>query len=520
MNSKKILATLSLVLFFVLLQQMSFAQTGFSFSTVTGTGTFNITISALSDSNPTQTNPLPFYTFFIETGNGRYKKITQHIYGPYSNPPYPVQYNQAIPSGKTAFLNLVGHYDTIKPPNAQLVFSNTSNPNGIQLSSQDSLGSAKIGFNYSDKTIVPGDTTTVVLTYKPDLLAKTGSNISGNYLVAFFYNDTINGGKIFDEINDTAKKYPFAGENYTVISKNVIRMHNGEMPYISLTANPPAGIPRQVYSSLSAAKGSFKNALYFFVPSTPVEEKNIFLSLAPSNSLSTYVHGSQTTFRALLIKYNSSILINQVPANDTLNIAQYARDPNGISTFPHCLDSLSPYNKPVKYIVDFQNDGNGKAHDVEVTVFIPEGIKLPPDNFIFSNTIGGRINLSFIKWTTFNFRTFNTYHLLNDEKGKRIIFNMPNIKLPGMTDAPLDILKRHGNIAFTLNTNNAPTAQIPNPIPRCMYSVVKIVFTSSIKGMRIRNLPITKWDLIRKNCSHVSSPDTPCPFLEVGPRTQ
>ena len=81
---------------------------------------------------------------------------------------------------------------------------------------------------------------------------------------------------------------------------------------------------------------------------------------------------------------------------------------------------------------------------------------------------------------------------------------MKGINLPGMAGgASNDTARRHGAIHFTLNTVELTSS---TPMPKCMYSDVKIVFKSKVRGGVIINSPITGSDLVRRSCK----PADPC----------
>ncbi|HMI78565.1 MAG TPA: hypothetical protein VK484_07205, partial [Ferruginibacter sp.] len=69
MKRKNMLPGFGCIVFWLLIGNLSFAQ---KFSYDNWSRNFNIELLSLIDSNPQQTNPLPYYTLFIETGNGRY----------------------------------------------------------------------------------------------------------------------------------------------------------------------------------------------------------------------------------------------------------------------------------------------------------------------------------------------------------------------------------------------------------------------------------------------------------------
>jgi len=512
MNSKTRLFILSLTAFLILMHSLSFAQT-FQYASPN----FKITLPPLSASNPTQTSPLPYYTLFIETGNGRYYKNDNiHYLGDGINaiPSYNVFYNYNIQSRSEAILKLVGHYDTIKPPKSLFTYRPFSNPTLDQPVSQNELDAGKrIGFDYSDRIVIPGDTMTLVLTYKPDTTA--------SYMVAFFYNDDnpVTGEKVFSEITTPGQVYSFSyayGNIYSSLSTKAIRVR-GENVYTSLT-----GLPPQVSSDLVSAKGNFSDAIYFLVPAVAnFEEKNIFISMA---CLKNSQIGTSTNIKAVLIKYNGSGVIYQEPVTETLEIGQFATDPNGIRTTPNCLSDFpgGPFNQPIKYEINFQNDGKGDARDVEVTVGVPQGIQLPSPGLLNVKSTISRKSIVFKEKNDRNIKSSNTYELVTSGGQRKIIFTMPNIKLPGTSKLVnrRDALLRHGTISFTLNTISKKSNVPGNSIKECMYSDVSIVFFSLRGTEVIKNTPITDYDLIREDCKIAFLPCQRASTAVLPPQTQ
>lgn len=500
MNSKKVLVIGFTSVYLLVITQIVLGQ-----SLRYNSSNFYLNLPSLSDINPSQHYPTPFYTYLLEYGNGRYFKSTNHVHDEYANNPLVINYADAIPASSNAVLTVVGHYDTTPPPMRMLVASNISNPGGYMLTSQDSLHGNKIGLNYSDQTIVPGDTMTVVVTYKPDLTSRLGGNVSGDYIVAFFYNDTVKGGKIFSEINNPEKQFQFNG-----VDIPVVRRHNQENPYTSISSVPHAGIPDQVFSTLNTTKGSCKSALYFIIPhNANINEKNIFLSLAPELN-----NGSNYTFdvaglRAVIIKYSATAIINQQTVRDSLPINFYSRDPNGISTSPACITSAhddvkAPWDTKIRYMVSFVNEGEGKAGKIEATVTIPEGFQFPPQNFKPSLNIKGRPVVLFNQQLipdNFQRSSGYTYTIL---PGRKIFFSMPGINLPG-TVLNKDIKGRTGLITFNLTTLHSP-AQIPS----CMFSYISIVFYNNTNDKR-GNPPVNKWNLLTRDCGYN------CPLSQYHP---
>ena len=495
---------------------------------------FNISLPSLTTWNPGQTSPAMGYSLFIETGNGRYIKYPDPqsnnlIVGSNTNPPFPMPYSSAIPgpgipSQAGAILNIVGHYDTIKPPKglfAMPFISNTS----ADFPPQVKLAPGKrIGFNFSDSSVVIGDTMTLVITYKPDT--------SRNYVVVFFYNENNTLGKPFTEITNTGLTYPFAdGTANRVRTVNAIRTWSGENPTLNIDQ-----VPAMIKSTLQANPDNFNNAVYFNIPNNiNLEERNIFFSLvSPQNPA---LLGAVAKLKARLIGYNpatNTVDVNE-PVSLNLPIGLFASDPNSITTSPHCLNerSTSPYGKPVQYDIHFQNVGDGPAKKVEIEVFIPEGIQLPSPaikngvavftDFSVRCTAAGKT----IKFVPENPNASlpqpNTFKIISSGQHKSILFTMSNIYLQGRS---ADFMKSNGDIHFTLKARSLKGRDAIGPatLPECMYSDLKITFTSIIGGVEYINHPMWASDAVRTNCIYITPMQAPCPprpvTLATEPKTQ
>lgn len=516
MNSRKKLIAPGMAFVFILMQHLCPAQS-FQYTAPN----FNITLPSLSEWNSNTSSPPLGYSLFIETGNGRYIKIPGPLYGAYTNPPYGIGYNYAIPGQGTpsnpgAVLNIIGHYDTIKPPRGLYAMPFISNTAVDAPPAQNKLPpGSHIRFDFSDSSAVIGDTMTLVITYKPDSVT--------NYVVALFYNETNTLGNPFVKISDPGQTYPFAdGTANRIRYTKAIRTWYGESAYT--TTDP---LSSQVKSVLPSIQGNFKNAVYFVLPpGATAEEKNIFISLV--TPLQPALLGSVANIKASLIRYNAVQATSHEEVSLGLPIGQFASDPNGIKTTPHCLNEVpgGPYNKPVQYAITFQNKGNGPAKNVEVKVHIPEGIQLPVSGSFDVISYVGLKRITFVpegSQAGILAKTPNTYKIKNSGGERSITFTFKGINLLGN----YDVAKSHGTIHFTLNTLSRKNSGIngPREIPACMYSDLSIIFTSIIGGIEKQEQAVTGYDLVRSSCSY-TSPSTvapPCPRQATAilpPKTQ
>ena len=477
MNSRNKLAALWLGLIFLTIQNVSRAQNSFEYSA----GNFSVGLSSI---NPGQT-PFPaYYTVFIETGNGRYIKsgrIDDAKKIPLKNFAYPYK----IKNGSKALATVTSYYDTTpRPPrHTAISVSNPGDPLPLEqvfLPVLTGKPYGRIAIDPCVQTVVPGDTMSVSLIYKPYSSAGTYT------IIAFYYNKPLEGGNIFSPISESTE-YSFNASEQT----KAIRRHNTESVFTTI----PDGLPVEVSSRLNTAHSGYTNALYFMVPAgLPEVEKNIFLSLAPTRNTLSYNQNTSTAFYATIMQYNSSGIMEQKDFLLPLGINMYAHDPNGISTSPHCfMDNeglVDPHNIRIMNNIHFTNDGPGYARTVEVTVTVPDGITIP---LPFSSAY------VFVNGTTKLFKPQlpgeKNYYKIT---GNKIIFTMKDVFLKG-TVAEKELSKRTGMITFTLKTNAAPLS-----VPDCMYTYASIAF---FNRDNTPNKPIIKWDLIRSNCNNT----TPCP---------
>lgn len=493
------------IFIFAMLCKPSFAQqTSFQYTPPN----FNVGLPSLKLMNPYQNNPFPYYTLFLETGNGRYIKDSSHIYDNLQPFTYPISYYYSIPSGSLGVLNIVGHYDTTKPPKGMLVAPGISNTVPEEPPAQNRLPAGKsIGYDYSDPYVVIDRYLTFVIHYKRSMY--------GQYMIAFFYNDNNAslGAKAFTDITDPNMTYPVSqvyGNITTPYDLKAVRTRM-ETAYTSIT-----NLPSQVRRGVQTLQGNFNKAVYFITdPSSNTAERNIFISLATPNDMGLV--GSSANVKLALIKYNDNGIDGTPEVVEyTFPVTQFASDPNGIRTFPDCINAdqpgAEPFSKPVQYEVNFQNDGKGVATTVEATVTIPKGIDLPISGPGSITSIVGGKTITFTKKTTGGIiKSEATYEVVSNGGLKQIIFRLPGIKLPGTSEERTNSSKRHGNIKFTLYSIPKKNKEFPllTQVPSCMYSDVSIRFFSMREGRETEVDRKTGSCLLRSKCNWVI-PAPPC----------
>lgn len=478
MNSKKKLAVLSLTVLSFLMQHLSFAQT-FQYSE--SKQKFQLSLPVIATS---QINPEPYYTVFIETGNGRYIKNNLSISGTISTTTS-YSYPYAIASNSKAIVTISSYYDeTPRPPRnlsrpaQNLTPQEPILPDQINLPFVPGKPQKRIKIDPCVDVIVPGDTMAVAITYKPVSAAGT------NNIVAFFYNKPSNNGNIIFNSLNSGTDYEFNNLERT----KAIRKHNGES--IS-SGGIPGGLPQNVHEALDNANENYANALYFIIPPGANEkEKNIFLSLAPTNNTQNYTD-SLTSFKATIIQYNVNGIIGSPDnTNYELGISLLSRDPNGIQTSPGCLvdgeTSFIANDVTIPHRITFQNDGAGTASKVVVRVSIPKGIKFQQPISAYRRNNKGASILFVPKAAG-----VKNYYELNLST-KEIIFTMEDIKLQG-TAIQKNITLRRDTISFYLKTE-----KLPFIIPDCMFSDVFIKFYNRYGP---ENPDVIASDIIKRNCS-------------------
>lgn len=496
---KKITAVF-LILFFTSFNQLSFAQTRFNFQN----NAFNISLPPVYDHPVTM---FPYYTLFVETGNGRYFKIPNAGYGIVNgsvatNNSYPYPY--LINNNSTALASVSGWYDTtVRPPRA--LASLAGNPSGNPLPDQNLLPPP--AFNKPQKRIVvdpcvnivlPGDTMAVAITYKPYY------SVGSKNIVAFFYNAS-EGGNFFSPVDGTTT-YSFYGNN----SINAIRVNN-ETVYTSASDIP--GIAQTIIDKLNSDGAGYTNKLFFTVPPltsiNDEKERNLFLSLAPSKNHKAYLPALSSGFKATITHYKNSEILPGDLAHAPLTVNFDSRDPNGITTSPHCFEGsegfIDPHNTTIRNNIRFENEGPGVAKDIEITVTIPKGLDFP------ASLAGAYVNVKnmtrfFTPCTPFIPCSRGEKYCYRIE-GRKIIFILKDVKLNGKINER-EPAKRSGIISFVLKTNPAPLK-----VPYCMYTYVSIVFINSDCS---RNKAVKGKDLIRTNCLS----ETPCSEYSVDPKTK
>lgn len=483
--------------------QISLAQT-FNYSPGTS-GSFNLSLPPI-DQTPYPLSSFPYYTLFIETGNGRYFKV------PDPNSPYINNIDGTIPSntsyaypyhiatGSNAVATVSAWYDTTQRPPRHLSII-VGNPNGSQLQNQVKLGTglkgSHIGIDPCVTIIVPGDTMVTAITYKPYV------NALSNNIVGLFYNNTSPGGlnNIFNTINgQTMYNFDNTSSDNHVQPTKAIRTHNNEAVFSSIEElqNSIPGLPQSVINKLNTESFGFQNKLYFVLPyiqpGSQALESNIFVSLAPTTNTSSYDTNASSKFKAAIVEFNSGGILNSSTKEVNLQIQFLARDPNKITTTPECLntpgeDVLYPWDVVIKNRIEFHNEGPGDAKDIEVTVTVPDGIKFPTllsNASLFVNGVAKPFTLTI----------GDNNYTLKPIPERKIVFKMKNIFLKGTVNEK-NASKRVGYIFFNLKTN-----PYPQDIPQCMYTDISIVF---INRNGTRNAPFVGNALIRRNCS-IASP--------------
>ncbi len=469
MRIKKNSAVYFVIFLFTLIHLKAFPQS-FKYST---SGNFTVDLDTIRSYDENKTSP--YYTVFIETGDGRYFK-SDHIDATIARTFY-YSYNHQINAGSKAIATISSYYDTTpRPPrNVSISVRNeNSDPASPQteFTNNPSLSYSRVNIDPCVDWVVAGDTMTVALSYKP--------YTASDNIIAFFYNKTEAAGDIFSIINN--KDLDFNDGKHT----KSIRIHNRETIYYD-ESSLPTGLPQDVLNLLTVANHGYTNAVYFFSDGNSDEfVKNIFLTLAPFKSGERY-QGNSTSLAALLIKYNNTELLDQTQLLvKDLRVDLVARDPNGIDAGPECLNS--PFDQKIPIKIFFRNDGTGDAKDVIADLQLPKGIAFPSElnNVVFYKD-GSSYPVS--KWA---FGIKNPYYYQLDKNRNKITFSLIGVNLPGTARKKVRISGRMGFIKCMLYTKKSP-----GPVDNCLPFNVWITFKNT-NGQP--NRPIPGHDTVRSNC--------------------
>jgi hypothetical protein len=478
MNSKKTLAILGLIIFFIINGK---AQPRLLYDN--SSKWFNVTIPAID--YPQKKGLTPYTKAFLETGTGSFFIFTTS------------SYQQRIinknfnfsPSAnvRPPIVQMNTFYDTTgRPPHATSIASfnpqRTTAPNPIQ--NELPVGTfLKINTSVSSAnacTVIPGDTMTVALTYKNSVHDGDDVSAYNNSILAFYYNGAEN-PHIFSDVptSDNTLLYQFDG-----VSVPALRKHNGET---IMTRNE---IPDAVRYQFDTANSGYSRIIYISVPYDPnTAERNLFISMAPSKVLSDYTLAN-TSFKAVLIDFRGQGYGNVSEFLQPVGVDFASRDPNGIFTTPNCLDSQS-ISRPIKYRVHFENIGAGIANKISITVDVPKGIHVPDiGTNLFTCKIGNIAVPVYKEGTRPMFSSERQCFYRLDPSANTINFTINNARLFGTIHTKGENNYTYGDIVFKLKTESAN-------VPECMQSKVSIVFDT--------NRPETDTDMIMLSCKPLTN---------------
>lgn len=355
-------------------------------------------------------------------------------------------------------------YDTIKPPKGLLAFAFSPSISFGNNSTQTLLSSGQYVklTNCIGDTIIPNDTTTLVITYKNTVSAIDGCTFNQS-VIALFYNNTDN-TSLFAQVPTDNTTYSFDG---TPVKP--LRKHNGE------TVEVLSNLPSAIQSILNSNGSGFSQALYLTTPYTTNSlEKNIFLSMVP-NPDSTSYQSQSGTVKAVIIDYmsgNPSSCNSVSSFTQNYEISFRSRDPNSVTITPDYFPALSSaIRKPVNYKIHFENEGMGRANRILITASIPKGIQMPSEmGDIFTCKIGNDdidvVNEKSLTRPGERNPRICVYRI--DPESRKITFTITNANLSGKVG--LKGKNNIGEIGFRLTTSSR------KKLFKSMLSTVSIVF--------------------------------------------
>lgn len=485
MNRKQSLLTWGFTIFSLCILNNTYAQPQLSYNN----SNFSITCPPVNQVFKSK----PYTRVFFETGTGEFFIYSTQNYNPTNQQ---VIFNQPWYSNTTSPIQPVAQlatfYDTmIKPHSVSHIYSTPTW--GTNQSVQSRLNGSNIKITNSiNNMIIPGDTTSLALTYKNTsgpVFANASCTTYNKSIIVLYYNGTGN-TSLFNTIPTASGiTYSFDG---TPVSP--VRMHNQEAVKDLNT------FPNDVKNIINAQNnGGFSQTLVLTAPYLPNNvERNVFLSMVPVTNafLTNEQVTSGATIKAILIDYDS---LNANPCyrvsseTQAFAINRSSRDPNSITTTPSCLQGLPKnINLNIDYTIRFENTGAGNAKDIKITVTIPEGLKFPVngDNRFRCRIEGAEIMVAKDgpKSLSGEKKVRKCLYRL-DHANRKITFTISEADLSGTGNGVAkNPNSRSGDISFKIPVDfGAPG--------RCMFSMVSIVFDE--------NLPVVDYSLIRSDCIKV-----------------
>lgn len=305
--------------------------------------------------------------FILETGDGGFFADLN------SSPSY--IYNN-LRSGSnnstTALITLSGRYDTIKPP--PIFAKNVSSSNGTATLPVRLSGTQKVKITPIASELNSNDEMLYVLTYR------VPENAVNAKIIFIYKSPDFN---VFENCDNTSTIAVATDPGSTIDNVNRLRTYFGETwggnsPMVNIINGTPGNAPTlentNNASCLSWTWDASDQAKKYL-------EHNIFISLKTKDNLPVNSIG-----------YIEAALLYTTPgkggavSGDNYNnksttslqtlVSGNPHDPNYIIAVPHCtVKQPAGATKKIDYRIHFQNEGNGQAQQVIVTVYMDSRLK-------------------------------------------------------------------------------------------------------------------------------------------------
>ena len=309
--------------------------------------------------------PPASFEYYWEFGDGTYLVTTDKT----------ITHTYAATGEKDVLLKTTGVYDDGKPPIGKM--ANTQKPN-VQLISapiRKNMPSPiapgerfELDLNRSSESVIPDEESVFIIKYKNDGKLRRFGRIylffnekqtrkSSNYIQQF---DIKGAPRIYSEGKSVGEQRLQSGRTNDTNSRGLL----------------PAGASRVTRNTFANIWNDFESYEAFsFSNLPPNEESNIFLTLQSDTNIGD-IEGKYVKIKALLISGN------QVDTTSVDLTVAKAHDPNKISVSEVRESFRRVENRFLTYRVQFQNDGEAEAQNVEVTVEIPKGLEVEKVKFL------------------------------------------------------------------------------------------------------------------------------------------
>ena len=358
---KKVILLLAMLLAYAMVSAQQPVREAVYRHTDLGNGVFQFEVTPPPPGNSTNPPKEPYFEYYWEFGDGTYLVTTDEI----------VTHTYKKKGTKNVFLKTTGVYDDGDPPPARM--ENAQQPQvtevptgGENISLIDEA--LEIDLNRTSTNVTPDEENTIILQYKNE----ASLNQSGR--IYLFYNEKASG-----KDNDYVKQFDPIGAPRIYASDKTVReqrIQGGATKDADPTSLIPAGTRSNIRNLMTNVWNDFENYEAFsFAGLTTEEQSNIFISLQTDADIGD-IEGKDVKIKAMLISNN------QVDTTSIDLTVAKAHDPNKISVSEVRESFRRIENRFLTYKVQFQNDGNAPANNVEVTIEIPKGLEVEKIEFL------------------------------------------------------------------------------------------------------------------------------------------